>query len=80
MFYVYVLISKKDRSQYVGMSEDVKRRLCEHNFGRVTSTKSKRPWSILCSESYKMPLEAREREKYLKTAAGRRYRKKMMGD
>ena len=80
MFYVYVLESKKDHSQYIGMSEDVIQRLKEHNLGRVTPTKAKRPWSVIYKESFSTLIDAHKREKYLKSAAGRRFRKNTMGD
>ncbi|OHC02984.1 MAG: endonuclease [Planctomycetes bacterium RIFCSPLOWO2_12_FULL_40_19] len=80
MFYVYVLQSEKDSSQYIGLSHDAQERLKEHNAGRVKSTKPKRPWRLLYKESFTTRLDARKREKYLKSAAGRRFRKEIMGD
>ena len=76
---VYVLVSGLDSSQYVGMSEDPERRLKEHNSGKVRSTKSKAPWRIIYIEEFSTRQEARIREKYLKSAAGRRFRKKLLG-
>jgi len=76
---VYVLQSEKDGSQYVGMSNDTQRRLKEHNRGSVRSTKSKLPWKKIYEEKYENRIEARKREKYLKSAAGRRFRK-TLGD
>ncbi|GHE52207.1 GIY-YIG nuclease family protein [Roseivirga thermotolerans] len=76
--YVYILKSKKDQSQYVGMSQEPERRLQkEHNAGKVKSTKSKMPWEIVYTEYYHTIAEARQREKYLKSAAGRRFRKSL---
>ena len=80
MFYIYVLKSKKDNSQYIGLNQNTEERLKEHNAGRVKSTKLKRPWNLLHKESFRTRTEARKREKYLKSAAGRRFRKEMMGD
>jgi putative endonuclease len=80
VFYVYILISQKDNSQYIGLSQDTEERLKEHNAGRVKSTKSKRPWSLLYKELCATRLDARKREKYLKSAAGRRFRRKIKGD
>ncbi len=80
MFYVYVLKSKNDYSQYIGLSQNVEEGLEEHNTGRVNSTKSKRPWQLVYTESFTARLEARKREKYLNSAAGRRFRKQIMGD
>lgn len=74
---VYILKSELDGSFYVGMSNDTERRLGEHNRGKVRSTKSKIPWKRLYEEECTDRVEARKREKYLKSAAGRQYRKKL---
>ena len=63
--------------QYVGMTTNLASRLDEHNSGRVASTSSFRPWRMVYSEELETRLAAREREKYLKSAAGRRFRKQL---
>ncbi len=80
VFYVYILKSKKDYSQYVGLSKNTEERLKEHNAGRVKSTKPKIPWNLIYKEPCSTLLDARKREKYLKSAAGRRFRRKILGD
>lgn len=74
---VYILKSLVDGSFYVGMSDNSDRRLEEHNRGKVTSTKSRIPWEKIYEEECENRIEARKREKYLKSAAGRRFRKIM---
>jgi putative endonuclease len=44
----------------------------EHNAGQVISTRSRRPFVIEYQEAFEIRIEAREREKYFKTASGRR--------
>ncbi len=76
--FVYILESEIDGSQYVGISENPERRLIEeHNKKKVKSTKNKVPWVILYKESFESRPETRLREKYLKSAAGRRFRKNL---
>lgn len=75
MYYVYIIESKVSGAQYVGMSASPKRRLIDHNRGKVRSTKSGIPWKIIYAEVFESRTQARAREKYLKSAAGRRYRK-----
>ncbi len=75
MYFVYVLYSVEYDRQYVGMSDDMDRRLIEHNLGKNQSTKAFKPWVILHTESFDSREAARNREKYLKSAAGRRWRK-----
>lgn len=45
MYYVYILKSSKDASKYIGLTEDLKRRLKEHNNGNSTYTSAKQPCS-----------------------------------
>ncbi|KAB2922285.1 MAG: GIY-YIG nuclease family protein [Bacteroidetes bacterium] len=73
MFWVYVLKSDAHYRFYVGLTEDVARRLAEHNSGRTKSTKAYRPWSIVFSESFITRTEARKREKKLKSGSGKEY-------
>ena len=76
MHYVYVLYSLSHDRTYVGMAMDCERRLHEHNSGRTRSTKAFAPWVIVHLEEYNTRAKAHDREKYLKSAAGRRWRKK----
>ncbi|MCR5860746.1 GIY-YIG nuclease family protein [Flavobacterium sp. J372] len=57
------------------MSQDTVKRLQEHNEGKTTSTKAYMPWIIIHQEEFATLDAARAREKYLKSAAGRRWRK-----
>ncbi|MEO0572511.1 MAG: GIY-YIG nuclease family protein [Bacteroidota bacterium] len=75
MFYVYVLYSSKSDSSYVGMTQNLKRRLGEHNTGKTKSTQRNIPWVIVHQEVFDTRTAARKREKYLKSVAGRRWRK-----
>ena len=66
MYYVYVLKSKKDSLLYLGSTNDLKRRLSEHNNGLVFSTKGRLPFEIRYYESYFNEKDARRRESSLK--------------
>ncbi|OGI21249.1 MAG: excinuclease ABC subunit C [Candidatus Moranbacteria bacterium RIFCSPLOWO2_02_FULL_48_19] len=72
MFYVYILRSKKDTKLYVGFTQDLKRRISEHNGGSAESTKTRRPLELLCYEAYNHKEEAERREKYLKSSDGKK--------
>ncbi|MEK7514867.1 MAG: GIY-YIG nuclease family protein [Patescibacteria group bacterium] len=69
-FFVYILKSEKDNGLYVGMSQDVGKRLASHNFGSTRSTKYRRPLKVIYVEEYSTRVEARAREKFLKSYAG----------
>jgi putative endonuclease len=66
MFYVYVLKSLKDGNLYVGSTNNLERRLNEHNLGKVFSTKNRIPLEIIYYEAYKSEVDARTREHNLK--------------
>jgi len=73
MFYTYVLISKKDNKFYVGYTEDLKRRIEQHNNGDVESTKYRKPLKLIYYEACLNQKDAIHREKYLKTSFGKKY-------
>ena len=66
MFYVYILRSKKDGRLYIGFTNDLKRRVGEHNSGENRSTKSGVPFELIYYEAYKSREDAEKREKMLK--------------
>ena len=69
-FFVYILKSGKDGGLYVGMSSEVEKRLLAHNRGATTSTKHRRPFTLVYCESHPDRVTARKREKFLKSFAG----------
>ena len=73
MYYVYVLFSHKDKKFYTGFTENLKRRLFEHNEGLSKSTKFRRPLELVYYEACKDRKDAMHREVYLKTTYGKRY-------
>ncbi len=80
MYYTYVLRSKKDDNLYVGHTNDLARRLEEHNSGEVRSTSSRRPFYIVRTEMFSTRSEARWRERYLKTASGKEKLNRSLND
>jgi len=79
LYFIYILYSKNFDRYYVGLSTDVKQRLISHNAAKVKSTKTFVPWELVHIEEFDTRVEARIREKYLKSAAGRRWRKNNLG-
>jgi putative endonuclease len=72
-YYTYVLQSIKDFMFYVGFTKNINKRLNEHNNGKVESTKNRRPLKLVYWEGCLNHKDATMREKYLKTAWGKRY-------
>lgn len=78
MLYVYILQSRKDGSFYTGSSENILKRLQQHNGGSVQSTKSKRPYKILWYCGFMHKNTALRFEQYLKTGSGTAFFKKRL--
>ena len=72
-YFVYVLKSKERNYLYVGMTNNLDERLSRHNAGRVNSTKPYKPFDLIYSEECADGLDARKREKYLKSSAGKSF-------
>jgi len=81
MFYTYCLQSKKEpRELYFGYTNDLKRRLVEHNKGLNISSARYAPWELIYYEACLFESDARRREAYLKTSVGRRMLKRRLLD
>ena len=77
MYYTYILKSQLDGSLYKGHTKNLERRLKEHNSGKSEYSSRKGPWKIIYYEEFPCREEAICREKYFKSAAGRRFIKKL---
>ncbi len=73
MYSTYVLYSKKFNKIYIGQTNDVERRLTEHNSGNHRYTKRYIPWSVIYTEKFNTRAEAMQREKELKSQKGREF-------
>lgn len=73
MFYVYVLRSDSDGELYIGSTNDLRRRLREHQGKHAPSTKSRTPFALIYYEAYRAEYDARKREQSLKLRGQARY-------
>lgn len=80
MYTIYVLRSLKDSNLYVGCTSDIDKRLLEHSNGRVRSTKFRRPFKLIFKEECVDKYEAFRKERYYKTAKGKRELKKKINN
>jgi predicted GIY-YIG superfamily endonuclease len=71
MWYVYILRSEVDKKLYIGSTNNINRRLNEHNSGKVDSTKNRAPLSLEAYFAVKDRGRAIELEQYFKTGSGR---------
>jgi len=79
MFYVYIL--KLGNGQlYTGFTNDLKRRVQEHQKKKVASTSKRHPIQLVHYEAYFYESDARRREKFLKSSEGKNLLKKQIRD
>jgi len=76
--YLYVLLSMKNGSIYIGITKDLRSCLAKYNNGLNRSTKAYAPWKLIYYEAHRNENDARRREKYLKTTSGGRAISKML--
>lgn len=75
--YVYILRSLKYSAQcYVGLTNDLKKRLQEHNNGFSSYTRNYRPWMIETALWFTDGGKAVSFERYLKSHSGLAFRRK----
>ena len=63
---------------YIGYTENLRKRLEEHNRKHNRSTKAYAPWNLIHFEGYRNKEDAKRRERYLKTSQGSRFLKRML--
>jgi len=78
MWYVYVLKSKEKKFRYIGSSNDLNRRLEQHNAGKVKATKPYKPYEIVAFFGLKDKTKAISFERYLKSGSGAAFLKKRL--
>ncbi len=78
MHHIYVLKSKKDNNLYIGYTNNLEKRVSQHNSGRVRSTKHRTPFILVHNESFADKNAAIAREKYLKSGCGREFIKSII--
>lgn len=78
MHYVYILQSKKDKTYYIGTTDDLERRYKEHNSGGVKYTSGRRPYSLSFYCAFSNKEKAYKFERYLKSGSGNAFFKKRL--
>ena len=73
MYYVYVIQSQKDNKFYTGYTNNLRRRIKEHNSKTELSTNCRRPFRLVYYEGCVAKEDAIAREKYLKSGRGKKY-------
>ena len=79
-YYVYVLWSEILQKRYIGSTGNLNLRIAQHNRGCSRFTKSGIPWQLVYKEEYTTKTEARKRENFLKSGAGRNFLDQLLID
>ncbi|MCC7373634.1 MAG: GIY-YIG nuclease family protein [Verrucomicrobiales bacterium] len=74
---VYILESESTPGLiYTGQTSDLRRRLVEHNAGKVVHTSKFVPWRIRSATAFRVKQRALAFERYLKSGSGRAFLKR----
>ncbi|MBI5733429.1 MAG: GIY-YIG nuclease family protein [Candidatus Kerfeldbacteria bacterium] len=79
-YYVYVLRSLKDKRFYIGSTNNLKKRVEDHNKGKNISTAKRIPLQLVYYEAFFSRTDALRREKYFKTSKGKTTLRLMVRD
>ena len=77
IIHVYAIQSQVKPYIYIGLTNNLKRRISEHNKGKERTTKSYIPFQLIYFEVVEGRIAARKIEKHLKTSGGRHYLKNL---
>lgn len=77
-YFVYILKSEKDQKYYIGRTNNLDRRLRQHQEGLVKSTKNRRPLILVYTERLGIKREAERREREIKSYKGGNSFKKLI--
>ena len=78
MYYAYIIQSLKNGRYYIGSTNNIERRLYEHNHNNTASLKNKGPFKAVYKEEFQTVKEARFREREIKSYKGGNAFKKLI--
>ena len=79
MKYVYILESINFPAEtYIGLTDDLRKRLAMHNAGQAKHTSKFKPWRLVTYMAFSDEQKAVDFERYMKSASGRAFAKKRL--
>jgi putative endonuclease len=78
MFSMYILQSSISGRYYIGHTDEITRRLTEHNSGMAKYTRREKPWKVMYVENYATRSAAMRRELEIKRKKSRKYIEKLI--
>jgi len=77
VLYVYLIKSLSYTEQkYIGITQDLKKRITEHNGGQSTHTAKFMPWELVTYHAFQDKYKAYDFERHLKTGSGKAFASK----
>ena len=77
MYYIYVVWNEKAKKYYIGQTNNLEKRISQHNDPNNTYSKYTKQyiglWALVYSEKYLTREKAKTRERYLKNSRGREF-------
>lgn len=73
MFYTYILFSSTTKKYYCGSTDNLERRINQHNSGYSKSTKGGVPWELKYFEEFTGRADAVRRENEIKKKKSKKY-------
>ena len=73
MYSTYILWSDKLQKYYIGHTDNLSRRMTEHNTGKSKYTKLGKSWTLMYHEEFTTKAEAMEREQEIKNRKSKKY-------
>jgi len=80
MYFVYIIKSRKTNFIYKGITQDIEKRIAEHESGQNMSIKGRAPFDLIHVEVCNNREEARKYEKFFKTGWGREIIKEILNE
>jgi putative endonuclease len=77
MYYTYAIKSIDRNYIYVGLTDNPERRVRQHNNCKEKTTRAFAPFNVILIEKHESRIDARKREKYLKSGCGKEYLKNL---
>ena len=79
VYYVYLIENTScPPVRYIGFSENLRRRIMEHNEGKLPTTRTHRPWRLQTYLAFSSKRQALAFESYLKSGSGHAFSKKRL--
>ncbi|MBI2446869.1 MAG: GIY-YIG nuclease family protein [Parcubacteria group bacterium] len=76
-YFVYAIRSTQRNYIYVGLTNNIERRIKQHNDGKEKTTRAYSPFRVIYVDKFEDRKSAREKEKYLKSGTGKEFLKKL---